>query len=893
MADCDICAPLSALNPPTPTASLEAPLLQSEEKKTDVITNMDAVEKEAVPSPAGLQSIPETSLEKAADAPTVGTDDDDDDERARATESFVVSVDVSLDTEQAKEVDDIEKIWKMDEQSKHSKQSKASRVSKSSKASKTSKVSRLTTMEEIEMELSFPNPAAKSKSKSIEERSTTASPAIREAAPSPEPVLEPAPEPSKIDFVNQEERDFDKNPTALYCSIQRKQWKETIECLKKNPKDAQTWISRKEDNGQLRWRILPIHAAMIFNAPVDVVEALLTVYEDGVKSRDDQGMLPLHLSFRMASPDEIVKLLLKAFPESVGVRDRKGRTAYKLAEASNAAHKKNFLKLLESVPTPRTTDTPISSSARAKAEQRAIEARFADLSKGFEDELAIVKEEASAIQAAMGKEISSLQSALHKNKETSQVLVDHIASLESQLQQRTETEKYLAPKIAAFDGEMRSTITSTEEVEVAFRNEFAKLNLEKRDLESKASRMQTERDATTKALRDSVKSFEATKTGWAATKEKQEIYIARLEKDCRSLRTDVEVLENEVKSRTASEKSLAGQVASLASQLQNESESSGNSTAAFSTRIRTLEREREELRFSVDKLSKKLYSVAGMLNTMGKEQAALVEQALGHEGQAAELALTQADALTNMKAHAEIVERAKAERQEIMDFMNKRVEELEYSKDTSASVLNAVEEQAEQLARTSENRLEFITGVTHLKDRMGAVLNTVYVELPRDEPDDDKRVDEVLQNILVEHHVELSEQQDKVVSPHISPVVEEPEMETPVVEEPKMEDLVVEEPEMETPTAELSSPTDEVTVATGVVVSEQSNAKVLIEETPEKKDIEQAQEDEEAVVDEPVPMDEKVQDEDALVPTNDATAQEASETETTTPVKEEKKEEEE
>ena len=108
-----------------------------------------------------------------------------------------------------------------------------------------------------------------------------------------------------------------------------------------------------------------------------------------------------------------------------------------------------------------------------------------------------------------------------------------------------------------------------------------------------------------------------------------------------------------------------------------------------------------------------------------------------------------------------------------------------------------------------------------------------------------------------------------------------------------MEDLVVEEPEMETPTAELSSPTDEVTVATGVVVSEQSNAKVLIEETPEKKDIEQAQEDEEAVVDEPVPMDEKVQDEDALVPTNDATAQEASETETTTPVKEEKKEEEE
>jgi len=111
------------------------------------------------------------------------------------------------------------------------------------------------------------------------------------------------------------ECDFDKNPTKLYLLIQDKKWDEAARRSSESPPEAYTWVSRRERDGKLRWRLLPLHAAIIFKAPERLVEALLCAYPPGAQCKDDQGMLPIHLAFRNGSSEGVVNLLLVAYQE--------------------------------------------------------------------------------------------------------------------------------------------------------------------------------------------------------------------------------------------------------------------------------------------------------------------------------------------------------------------------------------------------------------------------------------------------------------------------------------------------------------------------------------------------------------------------------------------------
>src|SRR3569832_2325627 len=96
--------------------------------------------------------------------------------------------------------------------------------------------------------------------------------------------------------------DFDVNPSELYLLLQRRDWDGATQRLKDCPDEATYWVSRKEVDGKLRWRLLPIHGAIIFCAPDTMIRTLLETYPEAVSAKDDQGMLPLHLSYRMGSP---------------------------------------------------------------------------------------------------------------------------------------------------------------------------------------------------------------------------------------------------------------------------------------------------------------------------------------------------------------------------------------------------------------------------------------------------------------------------------------------------------------------------------------------------------------------------------------------------------------
>jgi hypothetical protein len=129
------------------------------------------------------------------------------------------------------------------------------------------------------------------------------------------------------------ECDYDVNPSFLYQAIEAKQWDFAAKFSGKSDAQLQaaTWVIRKEKNGKLRWRLLPIHAAIIFGSPLNVVELLLQEYPSGAQQKDDQGMLPIHLAFRNDADWDVLEELLTAHPLGVSVKDRKGRTPIQCA----------------------------------------------------------------------------------------------------------------------------------------------------------------------------------------------------------------------------------------------------------------------------------------------------------------------------------------------------------------------------------------------------------------------------------------------------------------------------------------------------------------------------------------------------------------------------------
>lgn len=64
----------------------------------------------------------------------------------------------------------------------------------------------------------------------------------------------------------------------LYKLIQKKQWEEAVCRYKNYPNEVSTWIIRNNHDGQMKWKILPIHAALLFHASVRQIKTILCVY---------------------------------------------------------------------------------------------------------------------------------------------------------------------------------------------------------------------------------------------------------------------------------------------------------------------------------------------------------------------------------------------------------------------------------------------------------------------------------------------------------------------------------------------------------------------------------------------------------------------------------------
>eukprot|EP00594_Rhizosolenia_setigera_P019709 CAMPEP_0178967742 /NCGR_PEP_ID=MMETSP0789-20121207/17796_1 /TAXON_ID=3005 /ORGANISM="Rhizosolenia setigera, Strain CCMP 1694" /LENGTH=805 /DNA_ID=CAMNT_0020653451 /DNA_START=20 /DNA_END=2437 /DNA_ORIENTATION=+ len=128
-------------------------------------------------------------------------------------------------------------------------------------------------------------------------------------------------------------KDYDIERTKLYSLIEQREWKDVVTRCTKFPMETCTWIYRKEKNGKIRWRMLPLHAAIIFGGNYVVLHSLIRSFPKGAEMQDDQGMVALHLAFRHNSTEDIVNLLLDAYPAGATCKDKKGRIPITLVKS--------------------------------------------------------------------------------------------------------------------------------------------------------------------------------------------------------------------------------------------------------------------------------------------------------------------------------------------------------------------------------------------------------------------------------------------------------------------------------------------------------------------------------------------------------------------------------
>jgi len=306
-------------------------------------------------------------------------------------------------------------------------------------------------------------------------------------------VTRTTPPPREDDSTMQQQHtlecDYDKSPTNIYRAIEARNWKQVIKMLEDEDDDSRTqqcatWVVRKEPNGQLRWRLLPLHAALIFRAPHEVIEALLEVFPAGAKFKDDQGMLPLHLCLRNKTPDfAIIEELLTAHPGAIYVNDRKGRTPLQgglAAMKDSDVESKSILTVLQLVSQISAAgekqkflqEQSQSKQQRLKLEQEQQSQRWNQLHKDFEREYAnlliekdeLKKEYQAKLQASLQNEtdsklqlmeahrrLESLQSPASRRREL--CLQEENQNLRRLLQNMVDTHSSLAVQLEEWNVE--------------------------------------------------------------------------------------------------------------------------------------------------------------------------------------------------------------------------------------------------------------------------------------------------------------------------------------------------------------------------------------------------------------------------------------------------------
>ncbi|KAL3925962.1 MAG: hypothetical protein SGILL_000063 [Bacillariaceae sp.] len=524
----------------------------------------------------------------------------------------------------------------------------------------------------------------------------------------------------------EEERDFDKNPTVLYALVQKKIWAEAMDRAKSNPEEASVWVSRREKDGKLRWRLLPLHAAIVFKASPDVIESLLTAYPQAAETKDDQGMLPLHLAFRNGASEAVVHQLLMSYPYSVDVPDRKGRVPLTLAQAAAEPHRDIFVGALEKGPSYYAAAAIENARVKAIKEQEEIfEAKLEQVRTVHQCEVDEVKNVEGTLRSVVEERVVELEADLAKTMETSQVLVDHVNSLEAQLASRSDTERFLATKIANLDEKLKVTESTKAETEACLSTEKSNLSTERDTLAAKVNELQAKLEDTEGKLDATATALGSKGQKWEHTEKELKEKLSALEVEAANEKANAAILEAQLKKRMQNEQDLASQVGGLANRLAEAALEQSDSTKKYDAQIAELQIERTSLIETVDDLTLRLKDAAKAMESMRAQQMKIIDGAISHEQIVSKALEAHAEIVTDAARQQQELEIAKEERAIVMQLLAKQEESYHAAFIKRSKMTEVITMQGKTLTDTKQSREDILSCVTDMNNTMSGALQNI------------------------------------------------------------------------------------------------------------------------------------------------------------------------
>ncbi len=558
-----------------------------------------------------------------------------------------------------------------------------------------------------------------------------------EVVEKPAEETEDAPEELEAEQEEEEEipdREFDKNPTVLYALVQKKLWKDVIARAKSVPEEARAFIVRKEKDGSTRWRLLPLHAAIVFKAPEDVIEALLTAYPKGAEEKDDQEMLPLHLAFRNGSSVETVNLLLVASPASVDCPDRKGRVPLTLAKNSDSANREGYIAALEKGASHYYVNAFALARERILAEQKEIyDAKLEDALKLHQIAFSELGSKAEEKRKEIEATVAEKDAVIEMHVETIEDLEGQIESLEAQCKSGSENERFLAKKIAKLEQKIEDADAHLEEREAAFIAESAKaeeklakvredfavkegeLEIQKAKLSSIVDGLEADIEASQVALtnaetslKETVENMQDKQEEWNLKEIRAENKFAKVEIDWANAKANVAILEDQLKKKMEIEQALASQVATLAARLAE----SADSNIDFANQVKKYEEEKTNLEATIHLLKLRLADVSGTMHSTRDQQIRILDDAISQEEKMVKVIETHAGIINEAVEQEKAIAAAKAEMMALVEktFANVNENRLKFmslsaSHGDSLSAINANRASVLSCAQTVSNNI--------------------------------------------------------------------------------------------------------------------------------------------------------------------------------------------
>ncbi|KAL7498366.1 hypothetical protein ACHAWT_009414 [Skeletonema menzelii] len=304
------------------------------------------------------------------------------------------------------------------------------------------------------------------------------------------------------DAFSPDEVDFERNPTGLYVAVHTKNWAMALQRAGAYPREACIWVMRLEEpdakptspcakpipmlgKRPVRWRMLPLHAAILFGAPIQVIKAIIKANPNACDSPDDQGMNPLHLAFRAGSTEDVVVAILETCPEAIDALDYKGRLPSMLAPKRTMSYADTIAEAFIRGPSHYYWSARVSSADRTRIQMESEE-KIKMLEDAHKQRIKRSEIMLDETQQQLTEEIEALsienielkeRTAFYEAKydgaeEKEKVLVDHTNSLAERLRLTSLSEEHLATRLAKLEFSLKKKETELEEMKT--RSEEAK-----------------------------------------------------------------------------------------------------------------------------------------------------------------------------------------------------------------------------------------------------------------------------------------------------------------------------------------------------------------------------------------------------------------------------------